>query len=50
MSYKERLVRYFELARRQSSLTAGEYAEMLHLEEALIDDALELEEIKKEKE
>lgn len=38
MSPKERLKKYFELSRRQSQLTVDEYHEMIHLEEALIDD------------
>ena len=38
MGPKERLVKYFSLARRQSTLTTDEYHEMVHLEEALIDD------------
>ena len=38
MSPKKRLARYFELARRQSQLSTDEYNEMIHLEEALIDD------------
>ncbi len=38
MSLKERLIRYFELSHRQSQLSVDEYHEMIHLEEALIDD------------
>lgn len=38
MSPKDRLIKYFELSHRQSQLTIDEYHEMLHLEEALIDD------------
>lgn len=38
MSPKERLIRYFDLSHRQSQLSIDEYHEMLHLEEALIDD------------
>ncbi len=38
MSPKERLIRYFKLSHRQSQLSIDEYHEMLHLEEALIDD------------
>jgi hypothetical protein len=38
MSPKERLIRYFELNHRRSQLTVDEYHEMLHLEEALVDD------------
>jgi hypothetical protein len=38
MSPKDRLKRYFELAHRQSQLDIDEYHEMVHLEEALIDD------------
>ena len=43
MSPKERLVKYFSLARRQSQLNADEYHEMLYLEEALIDDVSKLD-------
>ncbi len=45
MSPKERLVRYFKLSHRQSKLSADEYHEMLHLEEALIDDMDDLEKL-----
>jgi len=45
MSPKERLVRYFELSRRQSKLNAEEYREMIHLEEALIDDMDDFEKL-----
>jgi hypothetical protein len=38
MSPRERLKKYFELSRRQSQLSTDEYHEMIHLEEALIDD------------
>ena len=38
MSPKERLIRYFELSHRQSQLSIDEYHDMLHLEEALVDD------------
>jgi len=38
MSPKERLIRYFDLSRRQSTLSFGEHQELLHLEEALVDD------------
>lgn len=38
MSPRDRLKRYFDLSHRQSQLTVDEYHEMLHLEEALIDD------------
>jgi len=38
MSSKDRLNRYFELSHRQSQLNVDEYHEMLHLEEALVDD------------
>lgn len=44
----ERLARYFELNRRQSKLTIDEYHELLHLEEALVDDMLELMKLQKE--
>ena len=43
MSPKERLIRYFELNHRQSQLSLDEYHEMLHLEEALIDDIDQLD-------
>lgn len=43
MSPKERLIRYFELSHRQSQLSVDEYHEMLHLEEALIDDIDQLD-------
>lgn len=38
MRPKDRLIRYFKLSHRQSQLSTDEYHEMLHLEEALIDD------------
>ena len=38
MSPKDRLKRYFELVHRQSQLSTDEYHEMIHLEEALVDD------------
>lgn len=38
MAPKERLKKYFELSHKQSQLSVDEYHEMLHLEEALIDD------------
>jgi len=38
MSPKDRLNRYFELSHRQSQLSTDEHQEMLHLEEALVDD------------
>jgi len=43
MTVKERLIRYFNLVRKQSQLTVDEYHEMLHLEEALIDDIDQLD-------
>ena len=47
MTSKERLSRYFSLVRRQAQLSTDEYHEMLHLEEALVDDIDELEKLKK---
>lgn len=38
MSPRNRLTRYFDLSHRQSQLSVDEYHEMIHLEEALIDD------------
>ena len=40
---KERLVKYFELARKQSTLGMEGTRELVHLEEALIDDVDNLE-------
>ena len=41
---KEKLIRYFELAHRQSGLNSEEHAEFCHLEEDLIDELTTLEE------
>ena len=43
MSPKERLKRYFELAHKQTQLSTDEWHEMIHLEEALIDDVNNLD-------
>ena len=48
MKASERLSRYFNLIHRQSSLTTDEYHEMLHLEEALVDDMLDLDKFREE--
>lgn len=47
MSPRERLSRYFELVRKGSVKNTEEYHEMWHLEEALVDDILELERLMK---
>ena len=39
MTLKDRLIKYFELARKQSTLGIEGTRELVHLEEALIDDA-----------
>ena len=44
---QKRLNRYFELVRRQSGLSAEEHREMIHLEEALTDDIVLLDELLK---
>jgi hypothetical protein len=38
MSPKERLIKYFQLVRRQSQLSVSEFTEMCNLETSLIDD------------
>lgn len=43
MSPKDRLKRYFELSHRQSQLSTDEWQELIHLEEALIDDVDKLD-------
>ena len=40
---KEKLIRYFELAHRQSGLNSEEHAEFCHLEEDLIDTVTDIE-------
>jgi hypothetical protein len=47
MSPRERLSRYFELVRKGSAKNTEECHEMWHLEEALVDDILELERLMK---
>jgi len=49
MTARERLNRYFNLVRRQSQLSTDEWHEMIHLEEALVEDIIELERLQKEK-
>ena len=49
MTAREQLSKYFNLIHRQSSLTTDEYHEMLHLEEALVDNAIELDQLREEK-
>ena len=46
---QDQLSKYFNLVHRQSSLTVDEYHEMLHLEEALVDNAIELDTLREEK-
>jgi len=46
MTPKERLIKYFNLVRRQSKLTASEFTEMCNLEISLIDDMDEFEELR----
>ena len=48
MTPKDRLVRYFELSSRRSKLTVDEFHELLHLEEALVDDIDELMKLQEE--
>jgi len=48
MTPKERLIRYFNLSSRRSKLTVDEFHELLHLEEALVDDIDELIKLQRE--
>ena len=49
MTARAQLSKYFDLIHRQSSLNSDEYQELLHLEEALVDNALELDQLREEK-
>lgn len=50
MTARAQLSKYFELIHRQSSLNSDEYQELLHLEEALVDNAIELDQLREAKE
>lgn len=46
MTAREQLSKYFNLIHRQSSLNSDEYQELLHLEEVLVDNAIELDQLR----